>query len=424
LTAEILVMNRDAIAVASDSASTLSPEKIFNANKIFALSKKSPVGIMFYDSALFMGIPWETLTKEYRKEFGDKKFSHLDQYSNNFFRFLMNQKINLLNDIQKEHFLDYLDDEANLILKNLKKKIIQKSEKIILEKGQISFSKVEKITIEVISNGYSSLNQLGHSLDFSDQDIEEIIDKYGDSINENLNDFFENIPITKVLDILRKIVVAAYIKWHITENNLSGVVFFGFGENEYFPSYKEYGVYGFINNQLRYEILNEGSVSFEHRALIAPIAQRDVVDSFIKGILPHLEEKINLAFFEAFEMYEDEYIEKMNLTGRRKNQFKKISKEISGNSIGYLENSLIRLEDRYISSLMNVVTHLSKDELAEMAEFFINLISVRRRMTMSAETVSGPIDVAIISKGEGFIWIKRKHYFSIALNPDFPTKNN
>lgn len=34
-------------------------------------------------------------------------------------------------------------------------------------------------------------------------------------------------------------------------------------------------------------------------------------------------------------------------------------------------------------------------------------------------TVGGPIDVAIISKGDGFIWIKRKHYFKKELNPQF-----
>ncbi len=40
----------------------------------------------------------------------------------------------------------------------------------------------------------------------------------------------------------------------------------------------------------------------------------------------------------------------------------------------------------------------------------------RRRPT---ESVGGPIDVAVISKADGFIWIKRKHYFDPALNPRF-----
>lgn len=35
------------------------------------------------------------------------------------------------------------------------------------------------------------------------------------------------------------------------------------------------------------------------------------------------------------------------------------------------------------------------------------------------ETVADPIDVAVISKGDGFVWIKRKHYFERELNQHF-----
>ena len=34
-------------------------------------------------------------------------------------------------------------------------------------------------------------------------------------------------------------------------------------------------------------------------------------------------------------------------------------------------------------------------------------------------TVGGPIDVSIISKGDGFIWLKRKHYFERKYNPQY-----
>jgi hypothetical protein len=40
-------------------------------------------------------------------------------------------------------------------------------------------------------------------------------------------------------------------------------------------------------------------------------------------------------------------------------------------------------------------------------------------MSLDAETVGGPIDVAVISKGDGFVWIKRKHYFKAELNHQF-----
>jgi len=54
-----------------------------------------------------------------------------------------------------------------------------------------------------------------------------------------------------------------------------------------------------------------------------------------------------------------------------------------------------------------------------MAESLVNLTSFKRRITAETETVGGPIDVAVISKGDGFVWIKRKHYFQKDLNPAF-----
>jgi hypothetical protein len=66
-----------------------------------------------------------------------------------------------------------------------------------------------------------------------------------------------------------------------------------------------------------------------------------------------------------------------------------------------------------------MVTSLPKDELAAMAEAFVNLTAFKRRITDSLETVGGPVDVAVISKGDGLVWVKRKHYFPADLNQHF-----
>ena len=71
MTAEVIVLNREAVAMAADSAVTVKhPEgtKIFtSANKIFALSVDRSIGVMVYGSATLMGLPWETIVKVYRQ---------------------------------------------------------------------------------------------------------------------------------------------------------------------------------------------------------------------------------------------------------------------------------------------------------------------------------------------------------------------
>ena len=92
MTAEIAIMNKEAVALAADSAVTMiSPngQKILQtANKLFSLSKRHPVGIMVYGSSMFMGIPWETIIKIYRKKIGKDKCDTLEEYANNFIKFL------------------------------------------------------------------------------------------------------------------------------------------------------------------------------------------------------------------------------------------------------------------------------------------------------------------------------------------------
>jgi hypothetical protein len=54
-----------------------------------------------------------------------------------------------------------------------------------------------------------------------------------------------------------------------------------------------------------------------------------------------------------------------------------------------------------------------------MAESLVNLTSLKRRVSLQEETVGGPVDVAVISRSDGFIWIKRKEYFRTELNPAY-----
>ena len=40
------------------------------------------------------------------------------------------------------------------------------------------------------------------------------------------------------------------------------------------------------------------------------------------------------------------------------------------------------------------------------------------RFRPGANTIGGPIEIAAVSKHEGFKWVKRKHYFDSILNPN------
>lgn len=93
MTTEIGILNKIGVALAADSAVTIGNDKIYNsAEKLFALSKYHPVGIMIYGNAELRGVPWETIIKMYRDDLGRKQFDSLEDYGYDFISFIENKK--------------------------------------------------------------------------------------------------------------------------------------------------------------------------------------------------------------------------------------------------------------------------------------------------------------------------------------------
>ena len=89
MTAEIALLNKTAVALAADSAVTLAESgKVYPGNKLFALSRYQPVGVMIYNNAEFMDVPWETLIKMYRQSLGSDSKPTIRDYLGNFLEYI------------------------------------------------------------------------------------------------------------------------------------------------------------------------------------------------------------------------------------------------------------------------------------------------------------------------------------------------
>lgn len=94
MTAEIAVMNKSAIALAADSASTIQSSKGYKTyntvNKIFRLCQKQSVGVMIFGNAEVMGMPWETVIKAFRAMTQNCQDSTLEAVAQRFLEFVKN----------------------------------------------------------------------------------------------------------------------------------------------------------------------------------------------------------------------------------------------------------------------------------------------------------------------------------------------
>jgi len=421
MTAEIAIMNKEAIALAADSAVTMAQEKgqkIFtSANKLFTLSKYYPVGVMVYGSANFMSIPWETIVKIYRGKLGKQKFDTLKEYADNFIVFLNNSNPLFPEDQQKEYLYGNTFSYFSLIREE-----IEKTVKLVINKeGEVTNTQVKQITTNVIKEHHNRWEKAKMLPSIIETHIEDIIKKYSDIIDKARKEVFEKLSISAVsLNQLRKISGSLFSK-DIFPTNISGAVIAGFGDKDTFPSLKSFDIEGIVNNKLKYKERLSAGINFKNNASIIPFAQREMVHTFMEGVDPYLQEYMEYNLFQIFGKYPKIIVENIGkFNDKEKEELLKKLEQVSNKIFkDYQKHVKSFRENNYADPIMKVVAGLPKNEMAIMAETLVNLTLFKRKVSPEAETVAGPIDVAVISKGDGFIWIKRKHYFKSELNPQF-----
>jgi hypothetical protein len=423
MTAEIGILNKTAVALAADSAVTiqqLQGHKIYNsANKLFALSKYHPVGIMLFGGAAFMGVPWETIIKVYRSKLKSNKFRTLKEYADNFIDFISTSGSNFIPLKQQD---DYVKSHVWGYFQMIKKKIVKDLEQAVGKQEKLNEDQIKGIVKEIISEGLKESEKSVFLVSVSDEKKKIFLSKFNDEISKIIAAVFEKLPIDDdIASNLKNIAMGLFFRAGNFTKDTSGIVFSGFGDDEIFPSIYAYRFECIVENIPKYIEQTSGSINFDNNALIVPFAQSEMVHTFIEGIDPALEQ-LSLGYLgQVFEKYPDLLLDQVQLKDGvdKKELLVKLS-GISQNILkDYIEKNKKYRQDVHVSPIVNIVSILPKDELASMAEALVNLTSFKRRITMDAETVGGPIDVAVISKGDGFIWIKRKHYFKPELNPHF-----
>jgi len=189
------------------------------------------------------------------------------------------------------------------------------------------------------------------------------------------------------------------------------------------PCQTEFIVEGVIQNRLRYRSQRHVQIGDKTIASIVPIAQSEVVRGFIDGMDPGMEELLNSFLDQVFSNYPSTLLNHVpGLTGPAKATATKKTQAASKEILREFRESFGEFRRQtLVDPIVSTAALLPKDELAAMAESLVSLTSFKRKFSPDAETVGGPIDVAVLSKGDGFVWIKRKHYFKPELNPHFLT---
>ncbi len=249
MTCEVAVMNKYAVVIAADSAVTTSSgngnERYSKGgNKIFQLSRVEPVGGMIYGSATLDGVPWEIIIKNFRDRMGSTKYGALRDYATAFFDFVK----------RAAFFFPQADLDIKLLEHALRAALdllnfAKESAPIILnQESPIAERKIA--WHDYIANIRNLLNLKNPHPCVTAETFAEVNAEVRERLAAypGLVDYIASQDLDSVISIDSLADLACNYLYKCYDNALpqTGIVFSGFGDDQYFPSVMKFEVWGFL----------------------------------------------------------------------------------------------------------------------------------------------------------------------------------
>jgi hypothetical protein len=418
VTSEVLILNKRAIVIGADSAVTTSggehPRYSKSANKIFELSKHGNVASAIYGSAAVDTVPWEVALKLFRAHLDGAKFATLSEYGAALFAYLNSNNKLFPATKRKEWIANQFDNAIKLVLQEAQG----------IENGIFDASVSANDRAVMWGSAAAKLDQL-----LTVRGIHQSLSKVRlDEILADLNTWsqraaeqiavvpaFEGVIPTQLAELGHRLRYCA----PSMVLGSTGVVVAGYGEDQIYPAYEQYEVLGHVGDELCHEKTSTYEVDRDGVAMIQPLAQTSMIDMFTDGFGSSLASIIGTQSRKAI----DNVFNQLLAEGIAVDPA--LATAIANNCHGEFTREWKAENWRHnFHPLLSVIQSLSIAEMAHLAESLLGLESLKERVTSPSESVGGPIDVATITKTEGLVWIKRKHYFEPDLNLRYAARLN
>ena len=402
MTSEVLIMTPSAVAMAADSVVTVNGNKTYEGvNKLFMLSNNPPMGIMTYNNANFLTFPMETIIKDFRDKIFKKEFDTIHDF--------------------KKVFGEYLNDVCHGKDAITSYSIVDKFNSFIKQLNQ-DLDEIPNFIKHIMEETTNIDNEKYEKLLFENKEFERIYDSKIQEVSENIicDDDVDLVVLFKKL-FIKRFVLDGFI----------GIVIAGFNRENLFPSYMHFKIIVLDGVKFIFDDCEEDCVGGETAVILKPFAQINAITNFLNGIDMSTNYLIASYFNKVIDEYSNnmEELIKANRKINGKDELDILSdleslrqnyERIVLDFVGFIDN----LKGKYCEPILQSIMSLPKDELANLSESLINITSLKVKVQDNLETVGGDVDVAIITKGDGFVWTKRKHYFEESLNPQFFNRKN
>ena len=372
---------------------------------------------MVYNNTEFMGVPWESVIKMYWGIIGADANATCKEYLLDFLEFIRTDPF-CTPDHASMNLQRIASDAFGQILSTAQAEIKGK----FLRTKIISIQDQKQAFKKTINKHLKYLEKKGESSLMESIRAQTISTTHWDMVEEPIDDIFPQFTLSQSTRKALHKVFHLSIKSAGFSNGHSSIVVAGFGEDEIFPTLCAMKTDGIVGNKLKSDLFLSAITRDKSPVHIVPFAQSEMVNRFMEGIDPEFLEYLHISLAEQLYLMGRGVLDAHRLANDPR--LKALRNVASQQGSEYFERAKQFRFKKYVYPVMAIMQHLPKEALGNMAEALVNLTSLKRRISQEQETVGGPIDVAVISKGDGFVWIKRKHYIDPALNLHYISKQS
>jgi hypothetical protein len=412
MTSEIAVMNQRAVALAADSAVTLIDGGTVavrnDQRKLFQLIEGRPLGLMFFGVADLMGHPWDHLIEHYQTKVKPGALPQVRDYAARFTSMLDNLEEFFPRARQK--------DEYKRLLASVFRYIFHLAqflrESAVDEDGQQSDIAILERAIERIWREYQFREDGSPRPDlacFPQGFGAKVARDYAREIDEVIAYGFGPFGLGKQsVQRLKEIGVFAVVKDLFLED-VTGLVFAGFGADERYPSVVTWFVSAIVGGIAKRSEAGVDKIDGETRSKIRVYADSEVTNAFIRGIDFNLERR----FYGGFRMMMHGLVDQVVSAfphadaATRDGVRERFQRDVVPRYLDAFYRMIADYQQQvFINPILRVLEIAGRKELGETARELVELNVFKKRIMAQKETVGGAIDVAVISREGGFQWLQ------------------
>ena len=424
MTSEVVLMNRQAVAMAADSAVTISGDrylKTYNsADKLFPLVDGQPVAVMIDNNAEIMSTPWETVISLYREQARGRPLDSVSAYAEDFMEFLSGNPDLFPAEHQDTEFFKVVAVVYTVLAEEFDYQV-QKFQQTHAGGARDHISSIFEFVVGEMHADYQRCpddSPRGDLPCFPKGMAEQVRRRYGGEIDQliqsltgSLKSEYPGLAVSEETKTrLREIAVFAVVKDAFFEH-YTGVVFAGFGAKEKFPSMRSYLCSSVVLGILKRKRDRQADIGADSGPVFQPFAQDRMIRTFLTGMDQYLR---MFVYSETLKLSRGLVAD---IVGRTPNlndaQKTAIFRDYSSNNLAVAVNEFFKSVDNYqyavhTRPILRAINSLPKKELGETAASLIKLNSFQQKVMHSVETVGGPIDVAVITRNGGLEWKREK----------------